>query len=188
MVFKVKKMVRLALLSSIGLVLFYFISFPLPFFPEFLTYDAGDIPGIIAAFAMGPGAGVLVQFLKAFLGLLLGASKAGWVGAVANFIAGGTMSLVCGLIYGLGKTKKMAAFSLLAGTTVTALVMGGVNYFWLFPIWGIPENQLMPMLVTATLPFNFVKFLMSSVVTFMLYKKVRVFLEVGEYEEAPENK
>lgn len=186
--FHVRQMVRLAMLAAIGIILFYFVSFPLPFFPEFLTYDAGDIPGLIAAFAVGPWAGVLVQFLKAFLGFLLGGSKAGWIGATANFIAGGTMVLVAGLIYSSRRTRMMAALGLLAGCTATALVMGAVNYFWLFPLWGIPANQLMPMLIGATLPFNFVKFAMSSVVTFLLYKKVRGFLEVVEYKEAPDNK
>lgn len=173
---KTRHLVRLGMLVAIGIILFYFVSFPLPFFPEFLTYDAGDIPGMIAAFAMGPLAGVVVQFLKAFLGLLLGASKAGWIGATANFIAGGTMVLVSGLIYSIRKNRTMAAVGMLIGCVATALVMGLVNYFWLFPLWGIPDNQLMPMLISATIPFNFVKFFISSVVTFFLYKKVKHLL------------
>lgn len=173
---QVRQMVRMAMLTAIGIVLFYFVSFPLPFFPEFLTYDAGDIPAMIAAFVMGPWAAVVIQFLKAFLGLLIGASKAGWVGALANFIAGGTMVLVSGLIYTRAKTKTNAVISLVAGSAATAAVMGAVNYYWLFPLWGIPQNQLMPMLIGATLPFNFVKFLISSVVTFLLYKRVRHLL------------
>lgn len=173
---KTKQMVRLAMLVAIGIILFYLVSFPLPFFPEFLTYDAGDIPGMIAVFAMGPIAGLIVQFLKAFLGLLLGASKAGWIGATANFIAGGTMVLVSGLIYSIHKSRNMAILGLLLGCFVTAAVMGLVNYFWLFPLWGIPDSQLMPMLISATIPFNFVKFFISSIVTFFLYKKVKHFL------------
>ncbi|MDX9871808.1 MAG: ECF transporter S component [Clostridia bacterium] len=173
---QVRQMVRVAMLSAIGIILFYFVAFPLPFFPEFLTYDAGDIPGMVAAFVMGPWLAVLIQFLKAFLGLLIGASKAGWIGATANFIAGGTMVLVSGLIYARHKSKGNAIISLIAGSLVTAGVMGAVNYYWLFPLWGIPQNQLMPMLVGATLPFNFVKFIISSIVTFLLYKKVRHLL------------
>ncbi|PKM88129.1 MAG: ECF transporter S component [Firmicutes bacterium HGW-Firmicutes-12] len=174
--FQVRQMVRIAMLSAIGIILFYFISFPLPLFPEFLTYDAGDIPAMVATFVMGPWAAVLIQFIKAFLGLLLGASKAGWIGATANFLAGGTMVLVSGLLYSRWKTRTMAIVSMVVGSAATAIVMGAVNYYWLFPIWGIPQNQLMPMLISATIPFNFVKFIISSFVTYLLYKKVKHLL------------
>ena len=53
-----KKLVRLAVLTAFGVLLMIFIAFPLPFFPEFMTYDPGDIPGLIAAFAFGPWAGL----------------------------------------------------------------------------------------------------------------------------------
>lgn len=183
---KTRLMVRLALLSAIGVLLFYVVSFPLPFFPEFLSYDAGDIPALVAAFAFGPVAGVIVQFLKAFIGFLIGGSKAGWIGALANFLAGGTMAFVAGIIYAQKKTRTMASLSLLIGSAVTALVMGAVNYYWLLPLWGIPSNQVLPMLMAAIIPFNFTKFILSSIVTFFLYKKVKNFLEVEDYKEVSE--
>ena len=183
---KTRLMVRLALLSAIGVLLFYVVSFPLPFFPEFLTYDAGDIPALVAAFAFGPVAGVIVQFLKALIGFLIGGSKAGWIGALANFLAGGTMAFVAGIIYAQKKTRIMATLSLLIGSTVTAIVMGVVNYYWLLPLWGIPSNQVLPMLMAAIIPFNFTKFMLSSIGTFFLYKKVKNFLEVEDYKEVSE--
>ena len=84
----VKDLVRISLMGAIGILLFYFIAFPLPLFPDFLTYDAGDIPGILTCFAMGPMAGTIVQAIKSFVGLAISASKAGPVGALANFLAG----------------------------------------------------------------------------------------------------
>lgn len=39
-----KLLVRLSLLSAIGVLLFYVVAFRIPPFPEHLTYDAGDIP------------------------------------------------------------------------------------------------------------------------------------------------
>lgn len=185
---KTKIMVRLAVLATFGVILFYYVSFPLPFFPPYLTYDAGDIPGIIAAFAYGPLAGLLVQFLKALLGLLIGASKAGWIGAFANFLAGGTMAFATGLVYHIKKSRKMAILSLFIGCIATTIVMGFANYYWLLPLWNIPKNQLLPTLTAGVLPFNFVKFALSSLVTFFLYKKVKNFMEVEEYREAEQNK
>lgn len=172
-----KLMVRLSLLSAIGVILFYVVAFKIPPFPEHLTYDAGDIPALIATFAFGPIAGVTVQFLKAFLGFLVGGSQAGWIGAMANFLAGGTMALTAGLIYARKKTKGRAMLSLLIGSLVTAGVMGLLNYYWLLPLWGVPQNQLSYMIITGSIPFTFLKFMISSLVTFILYKKVKNFLE-----------
>lgn len=168
-----KQLVRISMLSAIGILLFYFVAFPLPLFPEFLTYDAGDIPALIATFAFGPLTGVLVQFLKAFIGLLIGASKAGWVGATANFLAGGIMAFVTGLIYKIRPTRWMAVVSLLTGCVVTAIIMSLVNYYWLLPLWGIPQNQILPLITAAVLPFNFVKFALTSIVVFFIYKRVK---------------
>ncbi|MDD4666206.1 MAG: ECF transporter S component [Clostridia bacterium] len=173
-----KKLVRLAVLTAFGFLLMYFIAFPIPPFPGFLTYDPGDIPGMIAAFAMGPWAGALVQLMKCVIGYLIGASKAGAIGMAANFVSGGTMVLVAGLIYQHRKTKMMAVLSLFVGTVVTSLVMAVADYYIFFPLWGIPVNEALPLLVSAVLPFNVVKFAISSLVTFFVYKKVKNILEV----------
>jgi riboflavin transporter FmnP len=168
-----KKLVRLAVLTAFGILLMYFIAFPLPLFPEFLTYDPGDIPGMIAAFAMGPWAGVLVQLMKCLLGYLIGASKAGWIGMAANFVAGGTIVLVAGLIYRYRKTKAMAVLSLFVGSLVSSIVMAIADYYVFFPLWGFPTNNALPLLVGVVIPFNMVKFGISSIVTFLVYKKVK---------------
>lgn len=172
-----KLLVRLSLLSAIGVLLFYVVAFRIPPFPEHLTYDAGDIPGLIATCAFGPLFGVLVQFLKAFLGFLVGGSKAGWVGAFANFIAGGTMAFTAGIIYSRKKTKARAMLSLFIGSLVTAIVMGPANYFVLLPLWGVPQNTITVAMIVPSILFTFVKFMLSSLVTFLLYKKVKNFLE-----------
>ena len=106
-----KKLVRLAVLTAFGFLLMYFIAFPIPPFPGFLTYDPGDIPGLIATFAFGPWAGILVQLMKCTIGYLIGASRAGLIGMTANFVSGGTMVWVAGLVYRYRKTKGMAALS-----------------------------------------------------------------------------
>ncbi|MGI6588842.1 MAG: ECF transporter S component [Peptococcia bacterium] len=173
-----KKLVRLAVLTAFAILLMYFIAFPLPFFPEFLTYDPGDIPGMIAAFAIGPWAGVLVQLMKCTLGYLIGASKAGWIGMAANFVAGGTIVLVAGVIYRYRKTKVMAVLSLFVGSLVASIVMAIADYYVFFPLWSFPTNNALPLLVGMVIPFNMVKFGISSVITFLIYKKVKNILEV----------
>jgi len=179
-----KKLVRLAILTAFGILLMFYIAFPLPLFPEFMTYDPGDIPGIIAAFAFGPWAGLLVQFMKCLLGYLIGASKAGLIGMAANFAAGAPMVLVAGFIYQYKKTKKRAVLSLLAGSVAAALVMAVANYYIFFPLWGFPTNDALPFMVGVVIPYNLVKFLISSTVTFLIYKKVRNVFEVPHLKNA----
>lgn len=181
--FSTKLLVRMSLLSAIGVILFYVVAFKIPPFPDHLTYDAGDIPALIAAFAFGPISGVIVQFLKAFLGFLVGGSQAGWIGAMANFLAGGTMALTAGIIYARKKTKIMAMLSLFIGSLVTAGVMGLLNYYWLLPLWGVPQNQITTMVITGSMPFTFLKFMISSLVTFFLYKKVKHLMEEDHFKK-----
>lgn len=171
-----KKIVRIGFLTALG-VLLMLIAFPLPFFPEFLTYDFGDVPGIIATFAFGPWAGVLVQLSKCILGYLLGLSKAGIIGMAANFVAGGTMVLVAGLIYQYRKTKLRAIISLAIGSIVASLAMTVANYYIFFPLWGFPTAGIIPMMVTVVFPFNMVKFILSSTLTYLIYKAVKNVLE-----------
>jgi len=177
-----KKLVRIGFLTALG-VLLMLIAFPLPFFPEFLTYDFGDIPGIIATFAFGPVAGVLVQLSKCILGYLFGLSKAGIIGMAANFVAGGTMVLVAGLIYQYRKTKLRAVLSLAIGSVVASLAMSVANYYIFFPLWGFPTEGIIPMMVTVVFPFNMAKFIISSTVTFFVYKAVKNALEEAELKQ-----
>jgi len=181
---KTKKLVRLALLTALGVLLMVFIAFPLPLFPEFLTYDPGDIPGIIAAFAFGPWAGLLVQFMKCLLAFLIGASKAGIIGMAANFAAGAPMVLVAGFIYHYRKTKMRAVLSMAVGSVVASLVMAVANYYIFFPLWGFPTNNALSLIVGVVIPFNLVKFIMSSTVTFFAYKKVRSVFEAPRLKGA----
>ena len=181
-----KKLVRLAVLTAFGVLLMIFIAFPLPFFPEFFTYDPGDIPGLIAAFAFGPWAGLLVQFMKCLLGYLIGASKAGIIGMAANFAAGAPMVLVAGLIYQYRKTKLRAVLSMVAGSVAASLVMAVANYYVFFPLWGFPTNDALPLIVGVVIPYNLVKFMMSSTVTFFIYKRVRSIFELPSLKKVKE--
>ncbi|SMB93455.1 Riboflavin transporter FmnP [Desulfonispora thiosulfatigenes DSM 11270] len=171
-----KILTRIGLLAAFGLVLQIF-SFPLPFFPEFLRYDAAELPALIAAFALGPWYGVLVDFLKNILSLFVGMAPAGIIGITANFIAGATFSLVAGTIYFTKKTKARAFIGIVLGVVLTTIVMVVANYFWLLPLWGIPKSGVLELLAISIIPFNIIKGLMTGTLTFVLYKKVKSIFE-----------
>lgn len=172
----IKILTRIALLSAFGLIL-QFISSPVPFFPEYLRYDAAEMPALIAAFAIGPWAGVLVDLGKNLLSLLIGNAPSGLIGLTANFVAGATYSFVAGYIYSLGKTKGRAILAIAVGVIATTITMALSNYFWLLPLYGIPKNSILPLMTAAIIPFNLFKSSLTGVLTFLLYKKVKGFLE-----------
>lgn len=170
-----KKLVRIAVLTAAAILLMHTIFFPIPPFPNFLTYDPGDIPGLLATFAWGPLGGLLVQFLKCTLGYFLGASKAGAIGMAANFVSGGTMVLIAGMVYQQHKTLKMAILALVCGAVAAALIMALANYFVFFPLWGFPTTGALTLIVKVVFPFNLVKYSISSLVTFLIYKRTKRF-------------
>lgn len=163
------------LLAAMGFLL-TLLEFPLPLFPAYLKYDPGDMPALLASLTLGPGVGLLVEFGKDLLFALSGKSSAGLLGIAANFAAGGSMVLVAGLVYnrlkvaltGLrtGNGRGGIAVSLAAGTLAMGVVMFFANYFVFLPLWGIPKAGLLPLLTTSVLPFNLLKGIITSVLTY----------------------
>ncbi|HHU32227.1 MAG: ECF transporter S component [Zhaonellaceae bacterium] len=172
-----KKLVNISLLSVLGFLLMFTIEFPLPFLPPFLKYDPSEVPALIAAFAWGPWTGVLVEFIKTFLFFMSGKATSGLVGATAAFLAGGSFVFVGGLIYEKVHTKTGAVISLIAGSIAMTVVMTFANYFVLLPLWGISQAEILPLVVSAVIPFNLAKAIISSVATFVVYKRVHYWLE-----------
>ena len=143
----------------------------------FLEIEFSDIPAIILTFAMGPLAGVLVEFFKNALHAFM--STTGFVGEFANFVINGSYVLICGLVYRKMRTKKGAVIALSLGTL--ALVVAGffVNLYVMLPLY-MPNNPLDEklMLVLGTiLPFNFVKGIVQGIITIAIYKKISYLLK-----------
>lgn len=124
-------MTSIALLSAISFVL-AFLEFPIPLSPSFAKMDLSDFPALVGAMTLGPWAGVLVELVKNLLGLL--SISTGGVGELANFLMGGSMVFVAGMVYYKGKgTAKLDVvlwntipFNLLKGlgiSIVTLLIM-----------------------------------------------------------------
>lgn len=172
----VSRLVRIGILAGMAFVMML-VEFPLPFFPDFLKYDVSDLAALVAAFAMGPWVGVVVQLVKNLLYLFL-SGRGNPVGVLGNFLAGSILVLVAGIVYQRYTTKKGAVLALVSGSVAMGLGMIPLNLFILFPLYGIQlePSQFIPMMLGVVLPFNLVKGFLSSTATFVLYKRVRGFL------------
>jgi riboflavin transporter len=173
--FETKHLVRISLLGAMGFALMY-LEFPLPFLPVFLKYDFGDMPALFAGFAMGPVAGFLTQLIKVMIFFLSGKGDAGLIGATANLVAGGSLTLAASIVYRNLKIQGRLPLAMIAGTIVMVVVTTIANIYFFLPLYGIPVDQIMPFVYAGTIPFNLVKGLITSVATILLYSRFRRIL------------
>ena len=143
----------------------------------FLEVEISDLPAMLIAFAMGPLAGVCVEFIKNLLHASI--TTTGFVGEFANFVINGVFVLVCGLLYRYKRTKTGAIIALLIATIFMTLSSVLVNCFVMLPLY-MPEADFMARLSLAIYtiaPFNFVRGLLLSLITMLIYKRISGFLK-----------
>jgi riboflavin transporter FmnP len=172
---KLNKMIKISLLGAIAVILM-FIEFPvLPAFP-WLKMDLSELPVLMGAFAFGPVAGILIEGLKILLHLLLKGTQTGFIGETANFIVGVALVVPASYIYNRNKSKKTAILGMIVGAITMEIVAIIANVYFLLPAFGMNFNaeQTMQYVTAGLLPFNGIKAILVSAVTFVVYKKVSV--------------
>jgi len=190
---KTKILVKTGLLVIIAIIL-QALEFPIPFFPPFLKVDFSDLPAIIGAFALGPFAGVSIEFIKNLMHFVLGLSSSAGVGEIANFLVGCAFILPAALIYKHHKSRKSALVGLLAGVVVMSLFAAAMNYYVMFPFYGkafgLDMNAITGMfsavnslvvdtktlIIFGVIPFNLIKGILVSIVTLLIYKRISPIL------------
>lgn len=182
---------KITLLGVIGIIIM-FLELQIPIFPSFLKIDLSDVPALMAGFAFGPLAGVLVELLKNVLHLFV--STTSGVGELANFLIGSSLVVPAAAIYKKDKSRKNAIIGLLVGIVCMAIMGGLANYFILIPFYekamGFPVEAIVGMsaavngaikdlptlILYAIVPFNLLKGLVVSAVTVALYKYISPLL------------
>ena len=134
----VRRLVVTAVLSALSAALMY-LEFSVPVVPSFLKYDFSDLPALIAAFGVGPLAGVAVELIKNLIHLPMTAT--GGVGELANFIIGVCYVLPAGLIYRFRKGKSGALLGALGGAVLASVMSLPVNYWITYPVY----TKFLPM-------------------------------------------
>ena len=186
----VRTITMTALLSAIAFILAYF-EFPVPLSPAFARMDFSDFPALIGAFAFGPISGVLIELVKNSLQLF--STSTGCVGELANFLMGAAYVVTAGLVYKRHKTKRLAWIAGISGSVAMGIVAALTNYFILLPLFEqfMPLDQLIasfgefiPFIQTKldvvlynAFPFNLIKGLVITVVTMLVYKRLRPILK-----------
>lgn len=172
--FTVDKMTKLAMLTAVGVVL-YALEFPIfPAAPN-LKLNFSDMPALIASFMFGPIEGIIVTLFKVALGLLLQITKDVGVGDLANAIIGILYVVPAGLFYGRKRTLNRAVISLAVASVVMIIGTCISNLFIMMPLYGITDYSLrFSLIFSVYLPFNAIKAVGTSLLTFLAYKPLHL--------------
>ena len=189
------RMTRIAILGVCAFILMYF-EIALPFIaPTFYKLDFSEIPVLIGGFALGPLSAVVIELIKILLKLLFKPTTTAFVGELANFLVGCAFAVPAALYYQKNRTKKGALISLLIGTLCMALAGFAVNLWLVIPayvsimhfpleaiigagaaIFPVVDSVFM-LVLCCTTPFNLIKGILLSILTFLLYKRISPFLK-----------
>lgn len=193
-----RKIAMIGLFSAIAVILHMF-DFPILFLaPGFYKLDFSEIPALVGAFAFGPVAGVMIEFCKILLKLVIKGTSTAFVGDLANFVIGCSLVLPASVIYMFKKTKKTAVLSCLAGSVVMTVFGTAFNGIYLLPafsaLYGMPMDAIIGMgteinssinsvttfVCFAVAPINIIKSAAASVVTLIIYKPLSPIIKSAQ--------
>ena len=188
-----RKIVVIGVFSAIAAILMV-LEFPVPFAPSFYGLDFSELPALIGAFAYGPVAGVMIEFCKILIKLVLKPSSTAFVGELANFSISCMLVLPASVIYLFKKSRKQA----ILGTVVGTLIMTAFgSCIYLLPkfseLYGIPLDAIIGMgtainpaihsisglVLMCVVPLNLLKGGLVSLITILVYKKLSPILKAA---------
>ena len=185
----IDRMVKLGMLTALSIILVYAIHFPIFPAASYLEYDMADVPILIGTFLYGPWWGLALTAVVSLLQWLLVSPQSLWVGAVMHFFATGSYVVAAGLIYSKNRTRTAAIFGMALGAILQTLMMIPMNLIFTVHFFGVPKETVIALLPTAIIPFNAIKTVANSVLTFLLYKRVAKLFEknlIGQNKQLSE--
>ena len=191
-----RKIAFIGMFAAIAAIL-HVLDFPVFFAPSFYKMDFSELPALIGAFAFGPVAGVMIEFVKIVLKLLFKGTSTAFVGDLANFVVGCSFLLPASILYQANKKKKIAIISCVVGTLCMTVVGTTFNAVYLLPafskLYGMPLDVIIGMgtainsaitgvvsfVILAVAPLNLLKGSVISIITLLVYKKISPILKAS---------
>lgn len=185
--FTATRMAYLAVFTAIAYVLYMpFLEFPIIPAVPFLKVDFSNSFVMIAGFALGPVAGVVVGVLKEILHALTFSQTVG-VGELANVIIMLPYVLIPSIVYKKRKGIEAVIVSLAIGCLCQVVWSVPTNYLLTFPFFlityaGAPDwvtgmDFYLSVWYWAVL-FNFVKTVLITIVVLVLYKPLSRLIKI----------
>ncbi|MGN0794070.1 MAG: ECF transporter S component [Aristaeellaceae bacterium] len=186
----VQYLTRIAILGALASILFL-IEIPVV---AFYKLDLSTLPVLLGAFSMGPLPGLAILLIKDLTGMLHSGTM--YVGELADFIMSAAYVLPAVLVYRMRKCRKNALLGMVIGTLTMIVVAVLVNWKIMIPFYmgafNMPMEAIVGMaqkalpfvdtewklLMFVTAPFNLLKGVVLSVVTYLIYKPLSPMLKV----------
>ena len=197
-IFTTRKMAMVGMLSALSTALML-LEIPVFFAPFFYKLDFSELPILIGTFAFGPAAGVMMEFIKILLKLLIKSTSTVLVGELANFAVGCSFILPASAIYLFKKTRKNAIFACIIGTLVMTVFGTAFNAVYLLPAFSklfhmpldsilamggevnplMTEGSIVSFVAVCVGPLNLIKGTADSIVALLIYKPLSPILKAG---------
>ena len=189
----VGNMTRIGVLTAISALLFLTLEIPIV---AFYKLDFSTLPALLGAFAMGPVPSLIILILKDVIHVLIkGLGSTMGIGDLADLIMSAAFVLPAALMYQRSRTRKSAVTGMITGTAVMVVAGVLVNWLLLIPIYmtayHMDMNKIIGMatealpfvdtewklLLFVTAPFNLLKGVVISLITFLIYKPLSPVLK-----------
>lgn len=173
MKFDAKLIAKIAIFTAIAYIISY-LEFPIFPTAPFLKLDFSNVFILIGGFALGPIPGVIILIAKEALCLLKTSTV---VGQLANLLIGLSYILLPILVYHFKKGIKTVIITLSVSTVLQVVVGLLVNRFINFPLYGL-SVEMFNSLFTVILLFNLIKAVVVSILTILLYKRIKKLFRI----------
>ena len=190
----IREITLIGIMSAISVLLYYFAKFNLPFFPPWLDIQVSELPALITGFAYGPYAGALVILVRFII--KLPATITAGVGEFGDLVLGLILVLISSLYYHYKKSLKNALIGVIIAVGASTVAACFINWLVLIPAYINIAHFPLPALVSmlsymgnvtednfmlfyifvGVLPFNLFRYIIVTLITFILYKKTHVLL------------
>lgn len=178
--FGVRKLALLAMFTAMA----YAVTFIFRINVSFLTFDAKDSIVCLVAMILGPLSGAVVSLLVATLEQL-SVGDTGFWGWLMDIASTATFSVVAGWIY----TRRRTIFGVFLSLTSAVISMVAVMIvcnLLITPIYMKVElGQVIGLIPTLLLPFNFAKAMLNAGIVLALYKPLITALRAAKLLPKP---
>ena len=195
--FSTFNLTRMAVLTALSAILF--LTLEIPVIPPMYKLDFSNVPVLLGAFAMGLEPALLILLLKNVIHVLIkGLGSTMGIGNLADLVTTAAYLIPACLIYQKEKTRRNAVKGMITGAVCQVIAAVLINWLVMIPFYRNAFHMPMETIVgfaTSVLPFvnteakfyflacgpfNLLKAVVVSLITFLIYKPLSPLLHARE--------
>ena len=178
---EIKRLTVCGLLIALSYVSLWFIRIPIIPSAPFLRLDIKDAFIAVMGMLFGPVYAVAGALCLALL-QMFSVSEYGFIGLIMNALSSAAFTIPITVIYNKKKTQKQLIIGLVFGTISLTIAMLLWNYLITPFYMGVSREAVRDMLLPVFLPFNVIKGITNSILTFICIGIVERVVKSGSAE------